>query len=206
MLTPDDNSGHGGKIDYLNQPGGWRANDPDLFGHLAAALKGGGARHVGMVEDNNLIPGARYYSDILEDGVAAREAYMKTMLERFQGLDLVFFDPDSCLQVKSVQPGWKRFSKYLTCKNAEANFATGASLLIYQHYPFLKRDAYARVQVKRLADATGAKEIIPISTPHVLFLLVLHPRHVAAAQRALRAVENGWPGQIWQVDSGLGDH
>jgi hypothetical protein len=134
-------------------------------------------------------------------------AYMNTMLDRFQGLDLVFFDPDNGLEVESCQLGRKRSSKYLALKEATATFATGASLLIFQHFCMVRRGPYQREHVRRLsASIGGAKDIIPIWTAYVLFLLVLHPGHVPAAQRALDGVWKGWPCQIWRIDSGLGDH
>ena len=204
MLTPADSRPDGGKIDYLDQPGRWRVHDPDLFDHLVASVKNGRARDLGVVEDKKLIPGARFHSDIIEDGEVARAAYMKAMHDRFKGLDLVFFDPDNGLDVKSCPPGRRRSSKYLTCKEAAATFATGASLLVFQHYCRVERGAYARQQAQRLADSTGATEVISISTAHVLFLLVLHPDHGPAAQRAVGALGSGWPGQFWLVDSGLG--
>ncbi len=206
MLTPADGRPDGGKIDYLDQPGRWRAHDPDLFDHLASALKGDGARNLGALAAHNLIPGARYHSDILEDGVAARAAYMKTMLDAFKGLDMVFFDPDNGMEVKSCPPGRKGSSKFLACHEAAATFATGASLIVFQHYCRVERGSYARQQAQRLADITGAKVILPVATAHVLFLLAPHPCHVPAAQRALEALDTRWPGQFWHVDSGLRDH
>jgi len=200
MLTPDDDGPHGGKVDYLDQPRRWRSYDPDLFDHLAASIKIGRTRDLGVVEADNLIPGARFHSDIIEDGKAARVAYMKTMHDRFKGLDLVFFDPDNGLDVKSCPLGRKRSSKYLTCQEAAATFATGASLLVFQHFAMVKKEPYTREQVRRLAESTGAKVIIPIITAYVLFLLVLHPRHVPAAQQALEALEMRWSGQFkWRV-------
>jgi hypothetical protein len=196
MLTPDDDSRHGGKINYLDQPRRWRPYDPDLFDHLAASVKSARARDLGVVEARDLIPGAHYHSEILEDGVVAREEYLRTMIDRFKGLDLVFFDPDNGLDVKGCPPGQKRSSKYLTCQEAAATFATGTSLLIYQHYPHVEKDAYVREQVQRLADSSGAKDIFPISTAHVLFLLVLHPDHIPAAQCALEALDRKWLGQF----------
>lgn len=196
MLTPADGRADGGKIGYLDQPGRWRHFDPDLFDHLASSVKSGRARDLGVVEAGNLIPGARYHSNILEDGVAARAAYMKTMLNRFQGLDLVFFDPDNGLEVESCPAGRKGSSKFLTCQEAAATFATGSSLLVYQHYPHVEKDAYVQEQVQRLANSTGAKDIIPVGTPHVLFLLVLHPVHVFAAQHALEVLDRRWGGKF----------
>jgi hypothetical protein len=196
MLTPADGRPDGGKTDYLGQPGRWRVHDPDLFDHLAGTLQGGGERRVGTLEGSNLIPGARYHSDILEDGVAARAAYMKTMLNRFQGLDIVFFDSDNGLEVKSCPLGRKGSSKFPACSEAATTFAMGTSLPVFQHYCRIERSAFARNQVQRRADSTGAKDIITVSTAHVLFLLVLHPGHVLAALRAIEALDKGWPGQF----------
>ena len=196
MLTQEDKTGHGGKTNYLERPRPWRSYDPDLFDHLAASVMSGHARDLGVVEAANLIPGALFHSDVLEDGDVSRAEYMKTMHDRFQGLDLVFFDPDNGLAVDSCRPGRKGFSKFLTCEEAAATFASGFSLLIYQHYPHVEKDAHVRQQVHLLADSTKAKDIIPVSTSHVLFLLALHPEHVPGIQRALDALDRTWRGKF----------
>ena len=201
MLTPDDSRADGGKISYLAEPERWRNPDPDLYDHLAAALKGGSPRALTMVEAGDLIPGARFHSDLLQDGACARAEYMRTMLERFQGVDLVFFDPDNGLEVKSCPIGRKGSSKFLTHREAATTFQTGASLMIYQHFGRVEREVFVREQVQRLADGIGTAEIVALSTAHVLFLFALHPEHVSAVERTLENLSSRWPGQFWSTDN-----
>ena len=199
MLTPDDSRADGGKISYLAEPERWRNPDPELYDHLATALKGDSPRNLATMEAGDLIPGARFHSDLLQDDAGARADYLRVMLERFQGVDLVFFDPDNGLEVKSCPIGRKGSSKFLTHREAAATFRTGASLMIYQHFGRVERDIYAREQGQRLADGIGTSEVVALSTAHVLFLLVLHPEHTSAVEHALESLSSRWPGQFWRT-------
>ena len=60
---------------------------------------------------------------------------------------------------------------------------------------------YVREQVQRLEDCIGTAEIVALSTSNVLFLLVLHPEHVSAAERGLELLASRWPGQFWFADN-----
>jgi len=201
MLTPDDGRADGGKISYLAEPERWRTLDPELYDHLAAALLGDLPRRLTSVETGNLIPEARFHSDLFHDGAGARSDYMLAMLERFKGVDLVFFDPDNGMEVKSCPIGRKGSSKFLAYEEAAATFRTGASLLIYQHFGRVERGAYVREQIQRLAAYTGTSEIVALSTSHALFLFVLHPEHVPAVERTLELLASRWPGQFWFADN-----
>jgi len=201
MLTPDDGRADGGKISYIAEPERWRTLDPELYDHLAAALLGNLPRRLTSVETGNLIPEARFHSDLLHDGACARAEYMRTMLERFKGVDLVFFDPDNGMGVKSCPIGRKGSSKFLAYEESAATFRTGASLLIYQHFGRVERGAYVREQVQRLEDCIGTAEIVALSTSNVLFLLVLHPEHVSAVERSLELLASRWPRQFWLADN-----
>jgi len=147
MLTPDDDRADGGRISYLADPELWRPPDPDLYDHLAAALKGGSSRALTTLETADLIPGAWFHSDLLQDGAGARADYIRAMLERFQGVDLVFFDPDNGMEVKSCPIGRKDSSKFLAYKEAAETFHSGASLLIYQHFGRVEREVYVREEI-----------------------------------------------------------
>jgi len=154
------------------------------------------ARRLTGFEAAGLIPEAKFHSDLLQDGAGARAEYMRAMLERFQGVDLVFFDPDNGMEVKSCPIGRKGSSKFLAYQEAAATFRIGASLMIYQHFGRVERAAYARQQIQQLANCIGTAEMVALSTAHVLFLLVLHPEHVSAVERSLEILSSSWAEQF----------
>ena len=107
----------------------------------------------------------------------------------FIDVDLVFFDPDNGLDVPSVPTGRKKSSKYLYLDEVRAFRERGQSVLIYQHFPHVNRNAFVFQCVERLRSIAPAALIYVFCTPHVVFLLVLHERAskhlVDAAHRAL---------------------
>jgi hypothetical protein len=195
MLTPPDHGRDGGKIGYLEAPQRWLSHDRRLFRHLAASVAPERPRDLGLIETKRLIPRARYHTEVIAHDDPARQQYLQSMLDRFQDIDLVFFDPDNGLEVPSCHLGQTKFSKYLAWDEVGVTFKRGFSLLIYQHYSRVEREAFARVKVQQLENLTGAT-CVPIRTAHALFLLVLHPEHIPAARRSLEALDKRWPGQF----------
>jgi len=196
MLTPDDYRADGGKIDYLTSPDRWRRADPDLFDFLSGTVAKGSPRNLSTFENASLIPQAVYHSDLLGDKHAERTTYMDSMISRFSELDMVFFDPDNGLEVRSRPMGRKGSSKYLAISEATKVFGAGKSLLIFQHFGRVKREAYIPAQMERLGLATGAAKIVALATPNVLFLFVLHWEHAVAVDHSLRILSERWPGQF----------
>ena len=196
MLTQDDGAGDGGKTGYIGHPERWRSLDPELFDYLAVSVAPGQQRNLTAFQDSDLIPQARFHSDLLPDEVASRAAQMDALLIRFQGQDLVFFDPDNGLEVRSCPMGRKGSSKFLAMKEAEDAYRAGFSLLIYQHFGRTERGAYITAQIDRLREATRASEVIPVVTPHVLFLFALQPGHTHAVRHVLDLLLGRWAGQF----------
>jgi hypothetical protein len=196
MLTPDDDRSDGDKIDYLAYPDRWRRSDPELFDFLSGTVAKGSQRNLTTFENANLIPQAVYHSDFLGDSHAERANYMDSLMSRFNELDLVFFDPDNGLEVRSCPMGRKGFSKYLAVNEATKVFGAGKSLLIFQHFGRVKREVYIPAQMERLGLATGAAKIIALATSNVLFLFALQWDHTAAVEHSLRILSERWPGQF----------
>ena len=196
MLTPDDGCSDGGKTGYVKHPEQWRGSDPVLFRFLVRAVTKGSTRNLATFENAGLIPQALYHSELLGDSLADRAAYMESMLTKFKGLDLVFFDPDNGLEVKSRPMGRKGSSKFLGMAEVTEVFKTGMSLLIFQHFGRVKRDVYIPAQMERLGLATGAAKIISLATSNVLYLFVLQWDHTPEVRYALRVLSERWPGQF----------
>ncbi len=147
MLTPSDGRTDGAKTGYLTQPRRFAQHDRPLFAALHDMVHHQRRRTVTVIEDSGILPNARYFSDILADELPARQAHMNAVHRAAMDFDLLFFDPDNGLDVKSVPMGRRDSSKYFYRSELERFAATPASLLIYQHFPRVDR-ALARKEVK----------------------------------------------------------
>lgn len=192
MLTPPDGRADGNKRGYLGEPAKHRHFDPELFDTLLAADAPEGSRRLQAIEESGAVPEAVYFNDPLPTGEGERDRFMARCGEALAECDLVFFDPDNGLEVKSVQRWSPDAKRYLYLRELAAYYTTGRSILIYQHFPRIERDAFIASTIERLHDIAPDSVVRPFRTPHVAFLLVLHPSAppslVAAADRAA----TGW--------------
>ena len=177
MLTEDDGRSDGEFIDYLQNPERWRHRDPELFDALGECLKQG-IRDVGAADTHSVIPSAVYYSRLLTDNGDERRRYFQDFAVVAEGCDLVFFDPDTCMEVKSKPYGRKDSSKYLYWDELRETFNAGHSVLVYQHFPRVERDKFVRELGGEMMHCTGAPEVFSFRTPHVAFFLVSQPHHL----------------------------
>ena len=196
MLTPDDGRTDGQSIGYLEQPNKWDRFDNDLFNTLRAALQRNSRRHVGLIEQTDILPKTEYFSDIVPDAAFERAEWFKALAERAQSCDLVFLDPDNGLEVKSRPYGHKNSSKHLFWREAKALWDSGPSLLIYQHFPRVNRIEYIRRRTDEFCRALPGSAIETFSTSRVAFFLALQPKHQSLRPRIGAAVEPHWSGQI----------
>ena len=133
MLTAEDGRGDGGFIDYLEQPDRWRHFDPLLFDHLRELVQTHNLRDVRGAETSAILPNCRFAPGVLSDDAGERSRYFEGCLDIARGCDLVFFDPDNGIAVKSTLYGRTGSCKYLYWHEMERFWEGGHSLLIYQH-------------------------------------------------------------------------
>ncbi|MBZ9909848.1 hypothetical protein LB557_28000 [Mesorhizobium sp. BR115XR7A] len=186
MLTPSDGSSDGGKLAYLQQPERFRHFDPELFDILAHAADEPDRRRLQTIEDSGAIPGAAYFNELLPDGLSARAPFVERCLVVFRDTDLVFFDPDNGLET-SLPKGRKNSSKYIYLDEVAAFYASGKSLLIYQHFPRVERRAFLASCIERLRSVAPDALLWTFTTAHVAFFLVVHPE--SPARLAVAATE-----------------
>ena len=196
MLTPSDGSTDGRFTGYLTGAPEWERFDPPLFRFLRQTVIEKGIRSVRAIEDSSLLPSARFYGELVPDGRPAREEWGMRALAAACGADLVFFDPDNGMEVRSRPLGRRNSSKHLLWSEARRFFAEGHSLLVYQHFPRVARETYLREQAARLREATGATVSIAFSTPRLVFFLLSQDGHAEALGRASETVQSLWVGQI----------
>jgi hypothetical protein len=186
MLTPDDGGADGGKLAYLGQPERFRQFDPELFDILAHAASEPDRRRLQTIVDSGTIAGALYYNEMLPDEAVGRAAFMKRAATELHEAELIFFDPDNGLEV-SLPKGRKNSSKYLYLDEVAAFYASGKSLLIYQHFPRVERQAFLASCTGRLRGAAPGCAAWAFTTAHVVFFLLVHPE--APARLAVAAME-----------------
>jgi len=196
MLTDADTRNDGQFVTYLRQPERWRAYDPPLFDALARSLATPEGRNVAQAKETSIIPRASYYDDLLTDAATIRRAYFERFLDAAQGSDLVFFDPDNGLEVRSKPPGGKDSNKYLYYDELARTFAANHSVLVYQHFPRIERGAYLEMVAGNLRERTGASEILSFRTANVAFLLIPQQQHRAYFEERSEQVRATWGNQL----------
>lgn len=194
MLTADDDRPDGGFTDYLAAPDEWRHYDPALFDVLVQAVHEDNTRDVYIAEKHDLIPGAVYFSDLLDDD--NRAEHFDRLAELAKDADLVFLDPDNGMEVQSVTYGQKNSHKYLYWREVEALYALGANLLIYQHFPRVERDMFIRSLVVEMMRRTGSSEILSFRTAHTVFFLVMQDAHREPFKQRAFAISQCWRDQF----------
>lgn len=177
ILTLDDDTTDGHRIRYLEQPEKWRGYDPILYECLRELVVGSEVRNVRALEQNSILPNCRFYSEVMQDDRKTRQRFFQEFLDFAHGADLVFFDPDNGLEVKSAPMGRKKSSKYVYWSEVEATYSAGHSLLIYQHLPRRPRETFIHNIVSRFHTITGARRVFSYCTDHVVFFLFPRPEH-----------------------------
>ncbi|MCS0496865.1 hypothetical protein NVS89_17335 [Ancylobacter sp. MQZ15Z-1] len=191
MLTPSDGSSDGEKRRYLEQPERYRRFDPELFDELSLVSPEPDRRRLESIEQSGIVPGATYFNAVLTDAADERMRFMADCRRELANADLVFFDPDNGLET-TLHRGRKGSSKFLYLDEAAAFYAAGKSLLIYQHFPREKREAFIASCAARLYAVAPAATLCAFRTAHVVFLLLNHPESPAALTEAAQLASTKW--------------
>jgi hypothetical protein len=201
MLTPNDGSTDGKFTKYLSEPERWSKHDPTLFSTLRHLLNTHADRKVAYLEETNLLERTEYYSKVVPDTAAERNTWFVELLQKSEGSDFVFLDPDNGLEVKSKPYGRKNSSKFLFWREVEALWETGKSLLIYQHFIRENRVQFIQRMLASLNEVADGSYVEAFSTPHVAFLMALQPAHHSLHGIIVNSVQENWAGQIkhWEL-------
>lgn len=196
MLTSNDTRRDGKFINYLNQPEKWKNYDPYLFDSLESAMANPLNRSVQWIEENDLIPSAVYFSELLLDHREKRQSYFAEFHNVASNADLVFFDPDNGIEVKSVIYGRKGSNKYIYWSELTNVYASGQSMLVYQHFNRLKRELFTRQLVDEFCKRLEVTMVITFVTANVLYLLIPQPSHMQFFNEKCTEIARNWNSQI----------
>lgn len=193
MLTPPDGRSDGNKLAYLSRPNQHRHFDPELFDVLRQAASEPDQRRLAAIEESEAIPGATYFNEVLSNRAPERVAYMAACAASFSDVDLVFFDPDNGIEVRSIPVGRRNSSKYVYLDELRTFYEAGKSILVYQHFPRIERAAFVAGCVNRMRKIAPDADHWAFRTKHVVFLLAINP---ASGRQLVRNAERAamkWP-------------
>jgi len=191
-LTEDDSGTDGKRIKYLEQPETWQKYDPIVFDHLRQHVLNKGIRRVNVIERADVLRNCRFYDEIIQDDMHMRDQYFEEFFKFADGADLVFFDPDNGLGVKSVPRGKKKSSKYIYWSEVETSYRSGHSILLYQHFPRKPRESFIRGLIQQFKALEGIPSVISYCTFHVAFLLIPQPHHEDMLIKNTAQVSRNW--------------
>lgn len=195
MMTPNDGRADGRKIEYLADRARWRDYDPNLFDSLDQAVK----RHRGIrqIQDFQILPNCSFCTDVVPDSQPLRNRWLTRALSKLSGVDLLFFDPDNGIEVRSTPIGKRGSSKFLYWYEIEKAWAQEGSLLIFQHFPRQKRDEYVSRLVSELSKHVSGGQVVPLITSNVVYLLAYQQCHKVRVTLALDTISKIWQGHVW---------
>lgn len=172
MLTPDDGSTDGRTKHHINKPEKFQSLDPELYDKLIDINKGREHLKIGYLDAIGLIPNARYFDKLVPmpaDG--SREAYWQQAQSVINGSGLIFLDPDNGMEIPSTSKNSIRSVRYVYFDEI-TRLLDQAPVLIYQHFPRVKRDVYIPNRINQLKMICGATSVRVIQTGQVGFFLV----------------------------------
>ena len=192
MLTENDDRGDGHRINYLEDIAAWRAFDPPVFDCLRTAVLDRKERNIKVLEDSQLLQNTSFYSHLVTDGSEERQRYFDRFLEFARGRDLVFFDPDNGLEIKSVKYGRKGASRYIYMREVSESFTAGYSVFVYQHLPPKPRDPFIKGLARSLIQETKSESAYVFHTRRVAFFLVPQINDVSRFTGVASRVQTKW--------------
>lgn len=192
MLTPDDESGDGRKLAYLEKPDTFRHRAPHIFDRLRKLVEDG-RRDIAAVEEYGILDGASFYDPVLRNGKFARQMYFEDYFATLQVAHWVFFDPDNGLASDRIAPGAKDSSKFLFSDEISTAYEQGHSLVIYQHWGRVNREKAIQERFEQLRALTGATEMgVLWGRSRVAFYVVPQPAVVPTAAKAVADLQDKW--------------
>lgn len=201
MLRPDE--GRPTKVDYLCRDKTWRHRtcwhfDERLFDALHQAVCADGQRNVARAKHADILSPVvfDFCEGELKDDIKSREEYFEEFLARFKARDLLFFDPDNGLEIKSVRAGNKRSSKYLYFDELARAFACQHSILAFQFFIRKTPEDVINERTNQIFSRLHADQIASFKTANVIFFLIPQPEHLAELKERTGRVQNLWGKQI----------
>lgn len=106
-----------------------------------------------------------------------RKCWFDIFAEKAKKFDLVFFDPDNGIEVKSARYGTKNSYKYLYLREIEEIYSRGQNILIYQHKARQSLEDFVAAKTSLLK--THCEPLVFQAGSGVVFFLLLQDAQLA---------------------------
>ncbi|MBO4632338.1 MAG: hypothetical protein J5858_10480 [Lentisphaeria bacterium] len=173
--NPDNSDGN--KRNYES----WSSNDERIYKILQQPKVQNDSRSVEDFQTLNILPDntllwSTYVPD--RDNAASknklkelRKKWYADFLSFSQKANMIFFDPDNGIEVKSAPKGTKESYKYLYCDEINDVFLRGQDILIYQHKPRMTLENMMQGKRSMLVPITKRSPLIFVAGEVVYFFL-----------------------------------
>ncbi len=196
LLTSNDYRNDGNINKYLLNSDKWRPFEPGIFDFLHHAVVVRKTKNLRLVEEQNIVPNAKYFWEELKDNLKERNKYFKKLKEFSNDSDIVFLDPDNGIATRSIIKGRKNSSKYVFWDEILSLWNENHSLLIYQHFPRVNRVEYIRNKIDEIYEHLRNQETYAIKTTHMVYFLIPQKKHSLHFKQIKREIESKWNGII----------
>ena len=137
-LFPDErHKADGRHLSYLDRSSQWRKYDPPLFDALDVIRKRGD-RDIRFLEQ--LLPDARFASELIPSDIqpssrrpVERQRWFQRVMERLEGANLVFVDPDNGIAPDGFKPTHRKSGKSISLAEIGDLARPNRTLVIYHH-------------------------------------------------------------------------
>ncbi len=171
MLTADDGSVDGRKLDYLKKPERYRSRDAHVFDRLEEIVHRQ-ERRVEAVETAGVLKNATFFYRELKGQESSRQFYFKEFLKSLGRRSLVFFDPDTGLAPPGAVKTRTSSARYVFDDELADVYRLDHSLILFDHFKRISRQTYLEQTQRRLAVATGAPSPFALYSAGVAFVIL----------------------------------
>ncbi len=198
MLTADDGQTDGKYTKYLSVPQRWRFYDPPLFDLLQQKVMIDNNRNVTVAKNFGVIPKAEFYNELLPDSLVDRINYFKQVKQKLGTCDLIFYDPDNGIEIKSRAKGKRNSAKYIYWDEVSQTFNDGQSVLVYQHFPRVEHTKFIERMMKEYKTRLNAARVYYFRTSYVAYFLSVQEKHEGYIHSRLELLFQRWNTQIYK--------
>jgi hypothetical protein len=119
-----------------------------------------------------------------------RDHYFRNIFSHFPTRSLVFFDPDTGLEEGLPTEKHLLFSEV---KAVHDTMDAGSILMVYQHFPRVKRAGYIRNRCSQLIKLTGSVPVVITDNEIIFFFLVKNPKQHGRLYDCIESYANSYP-------------
>ena len=199
-LTGRDETGNGAITGYLNSPG-QKECDPVVFSALERIVKtySQDERRVQMIQDENLIPAAIYYSDEVnlqdknpKDRVYLRRFWYNRSIIALKNAELIFADPDNGISYHETSRS-KKGEKYVFPEEIAGYYYRGKDVVFYCHKGRRNEDKWRQAVVSIAVFIPEAKvyDLAFYGGPRRSYIFVVHPENAERYRELLNEFVTG---------------